>query len=205
MKLIRPTVLLVILALSTTGCFSLNKPYQGISYHTLEYPPPTPANHPQLPVMLRVDRFGVAEAYNSGRIVYRDAAYARNSYVYHRWRTNPAPMIRDFLERDLRQSGICRAVLPPDSRLPADYELTGKVEEILEWDEREGRQAVLAIQITLLDAKTTDATRQVVFQATFSTRKQCPDNTPQGLAAAMSSAMTELSGRIVEAVHDHMQ
>ena len=189
---------------TSTGCVSLNKPYQQTYSYTLEYQLPNAGNQTNLPTTLRVENFGASSAYNSNRILYRDTSFTRNAYIYHKWRSNPAAMIRDLLERDLRNSGAYKAVLHRENRLPADFSVEGQVEEMLEWDTAETWEAVLAIQITLIDNRRITAAEKIVFQQTFTARKNCRAQSPQALAGAMSEAMAEISDRILATIYQHI-
>lgn len=194
-----PVLGLLILALG--GCLNLQGPHKPIQFYTLEYPVPGPAGVPRLGWVLRVNRFSAAPTYNTRRMIYRDKAFQRDAYVYSQWRDNPADLVSFFLTRDLRGSGLFKAVIPEGSQESATHVVEGVVEEFLEWDSEALWEAVLSVSITLIRAGEPDASKKVVFQKTYRLREPCPEKNPAGLAAAMSRAMASLSGSVIEEIY----
>jgi cholesterol transport system auxiliary component len=197
----RTILLFSLLIVILPACVDLKQPYQEIKYYTMEYPPPElPALAP-LPGALRVERFTISPDYAGERIIYRDEAHARNTYAYHRWRARPDKMVRDFLARDFRRSGVFQGVFTDESGRRADYALEGSVEEFLEWDEKEQWLAVLTVAVTLLAPPETNISERIIFQKTFSARRPAAEKHPQAVAEAMSKAMAEVSAEIIRTVH----
>jgi len=59
----------------------------------------------------------------------------------------------------------------------------------------------LALNITLLDTTKEEITEKVLFQKNYRAVEPLIEQTPQGLAAAMSRAMQQLSGTIISDVY----
>ena len=187
--------------LITAGCIDLKQPKNKIQYYTLEYSSPSITGLKPLPVTLKVERFSVAPAYNTNRIIYGDQSFRRNEYFYHKWRSNPADLVTYFLNRDMRESGLFRAVLPQGSGFPFSYLLEGSVDEFFELDAVESWNAVLSITITLMAANEPDASKSVLFQKSYSVKKACKHKNPQGLAQAMSLSMGEISKEVIKDIY----
>ncbi len=179
------------------GCLNLNQSHQKIEYYMMEYESPHITGLKPLPVAIKLERFGVTAAYDTKQIIYRDKIYARNAYVYHKWQSRPGPLLDHFLVRDFRQSGLFKAVFPHYTNVPATYILSGSVDDFLEWDNENGREAVLALTVTLQDKKITDVNKRILLHKSFSTRQVCTDRNPQALTQAMSRAMAEISEKII--------
>src|SRR5208337_308328 len=189
---------LVTLALVLTGC---GKPPVTVYKHLLEYPyPETPLRTP-VPEGLKVELFSVAQAFNSTAMVYRPTSYQSETYSYHRWRVNPGQLVTDFLLRDLRHSGLFKAIFAYDSTDKARFQLEGAVEEFQEMNEGDAWSAVLALNITLLDTTQEEITKRVLFQKNYRTAESLIDKTPDGLVEAMSRGMQNLSGTIISDVY----
>jgi len=202
------TVLLVLLILITAGCAGTRGTTVAFDYYTLEYEPPIKnAVSPKevLPVVLRVERFAAAPEYETDRMIYRDSANKRSAYYYHKWRAVPADLVTFFLKRDLADSGRFAGVLPPESSSFSTHVLDGTVEEFLEWDNETSCEAVITVNIALLDPRETDATKNVLLQQRFSARKECEAKQPQFVARAMSGAMAQISQDIETALQDVLQ
>ena len=159
------------LAFVATACSTLKQPSQKIDFYTPEYSPPKVGDLKPLSATLRVERFTVAPLYNTNQMIYRDSSFRREAYVYHRWRSNPGDLLTYFISRDLRESGLFRAVSPWESELRTRYVLEGSVEEFVEWETEEAWKAVLTVTLTLLAEGEPDITKKVLFQKTFSSSK----------------------------------
>ena len=194
----------VALALAAAACSSLKEPSPKIDFYTPEYSPPRLRNLKTLSATLRVERFTVAPLYNTHQMIYRDRSFRRQAYVYHRWRSNPGDLLTYFLSRDLRESGLFRAVSPWETQLPSKYAVEGSVDEFVEWESEEVWKAVLAVSVTLLAEGEPDITKRVLFQQTFSSAKPCAQKNAAGFAGAMSEAMAEISLEVIKSIYDHL-
>lgn len=197
--------LFLCMILSLSACINTKKPSLRIEFYTLEYDPPSIGNHPPLPLVIRVERFSVASAYNSHRIIYRGKSFERAAYVYHRWQKNPGELVTQYLIRDMKNSGLFKAVLSRDSGLRSPYILEGSVEEFLEWDTEDAWEAVLTIGVVLLEENELEIGRRMLFQKSYHARKPCKQTTPRSLAESMSHAMSGISAQIIRDVYEHMK
>ena len=189
------------LTLLLGGCMKAKHPGRQIEYYTLEYEPPPATDLEPLPHVVRIERFGVAPTYNTSRIIYREGSFRREAYVYKRWRSNPGDLVTYFLHRDIKRSGLFRAVLPQDSRFPSSYVIEGSVDEFFEWDTASVWTAVLTLSITLMAENEPDISKRILLQKTYQSRETCQAKNPAALAEAMSRAMARASGEIIADLH----
>jgi len=183
------------------GCLNFKQPRNQVQHYILEYTSPEIKDLKPLPVSLKVDRFSVAPAYNTNRIIYRDGSFKRDEYFYHKWRANPGDMVTDFLSRDIRNSGLFKAVLPQGSDFPFSCVLEGSVDEFVEWDAAESWKAVLAVTVALMAANEPDVSKRILFQKTYRVEKLFIDKNPRGLAQAMSMAMGDISMNVIRDIY----
>jgi ABC-type uncharacterized transport system auxiliary subunit len=183
------------------GCSALNKPKPKIHHFTLEYTVPKIKDLKPIDVVLRVDRFGVAPAYNSNRMIFRDQSFKRDEYIYSKWIANPGGFATYFLARDLRDSGLFKAVFTYKSHQAASYALEGSVDEFFEWDTPEGWDAVLGLNITLVVLHEPDISKRILFQKSYRVTRRCKEEHPRGFAETMSLAMQEVSEKIIRDVY----
>ncbi|MEW6658322.1 MAG: ABC-type transport auxiliary lipoprotein family protein [Thermodesulfobacteriota bacterium] len=176
------------------GC---GKPPTLVQKYLLEYPSPVIAASPKIGEVVKVDLFSVAQAYNSPAMIYQPGPFKSDAYNYHRWRVNPGNLVTDYLVRDLRNSGLFKAVLLYGSSGKSRFLVEGGVEEFQETDAPEGWYATLALNITLLDLDRQELPERVVFQKNYRTNELLTEKSPQGLAQGMSRAMQRLSGEIM--------
>ena len=135
-----------VLCLLSGACANLRQPSLKVQYYTLEYALPRLTDLTPTSQVLRVNRFSVAPMYNTRHIIYRDKAFQRQSYAYHKWRANPGDLVTFFLARDMKQSGLFKAVLPRDTNIPASFLVEGSVDEFFEWDQ--GTEWMAALSVT---------------------------------------------------------
>jgi cholesterol transport system auxiliary component len=130
-------------------------------------------------------------------MIYKEGPNLRNVDPYNRWRTRPGEMATESLVRDLRNSGLFRAVISYSDSGEARYLLEGQVDEFLEVSEKDGSKAVLSINVTFLDLKKSEIVERMIFQRDYKVAEPCAEKTPAGLAQGMSRAMGEISRQIL--------
>jgi cholesterol transport system auxiliary component len=187
------------------GCGAMEKPPAKIDYYTLEYNTPVFSGLAALPWVIRLERFSVAPTYNTTKITYRDHSFKRAVYPYHEWRANPGDLVGFFLARDIRASGLFKAVLPHDSRVPASFLLEGSVDEFYERDGVDHWDAVLSIGITLMAENEPDITKRVLFQKSYRMTQPCEKKNPMALVEAMSLAMEKTTEAVIRDLYENLK
>ena len=193
-----PTLLVAFLVACLGGC---GKPPMLVNQYILEYPAPVVGGRAKIPADVKVELFSVAQTFNTNAMVYQPQPYQSQSYNYSRWRANPGNLVTDYLIRDLRESGLFKAVFGPDSSGKHRFKLEGGVAEFQELDASNGWQASLAHTVTLLDTEREELPQRVIFQKNYRTAEPLTEKTPAGLAQAMSRAMERLSAEIITDVY----
>ncbi len=204
MAVIRFAVLLLAASLLLSACLPGSKAPHLVDLYTLDYAPAVPAGTP-LEQVVKVERFSVAQSYNTNAMVYRPEGYKVGVYNYHKWRTNPGDMVTDFLVRDFRTSGLFHAVFSYRQPELARFVVEGGVEEFVEARSADGWKAVLRLQITLLDLSQADMTTRVVYQRRYEVAAPMADKAPEAFAKGMSAAMAKASEQIIRDVDDGVQ
>ena len=194
-----PTLLAAFLVASLGGC---GKPPMLVNQYILEYPAPVVGGKAKIPAEVKVELFSVAQTFNTNAMVYQPQPYQSQSYNYSRWRANPGNLVTDYLIRDLRESGLFKAVFGPDSSGKHRFKLEGGVAEFQELDASNGWQASLALTVTLLDTEREELPQRVIFQKNYRVLEPLPEKTPQGLAQGMSRAMEQVSARIINDTYE---
>jgi cholesterol transport system auxiliary component len=189
-----PALLAACLVAGLIGC---GKPPMLVKQYILEYPAPVVRGKAKIPAEIKVELFSVAQAFNTQAMVYQPRPYQSQTYNYSRWRANPGYMVTDYLIRDLRETGLFKAVFGPDSGGKHRFKLEGGVAEFQELDASGAWQASMALTVTLLDTHKEELPQRVVFQKNYRVLEPLPEKTPQGLAQGMSRALEQLSARII--------
>ncbi|HUL29648.1 MAG TPA: ABC-type transport auxiliary lipoprotein family protein [Thermodesulfobacteriota bacterium] len=180
-----------------SGCSLGAKPSYLVNQYAFEYPSPFLKELTSINELVRVEPFSVAQVFNTSAMIYKDGPNLRNVDPYNRWRTKPGDMVAEYLARDLRNSGLFRAVISYNDSEETRYLLEGQVDEFLEVSERDGRKAVLSLHVTFLDLKKRDTAERVIFQRDYSGVEPYPEKTPAALAHGMSGAMQKISRQII--------
>jgi len=194
---LRPWLLAPLAALLVVFLSGCGKPPVLVNQYILEYPAPVTAGKAKIPAAVKVELFSVAQTFNTNAMVYQPQPFQSQSYNYSRWRANPGNLVTDYLIRDLRESGLFKAVFGPDGGEKSRFKLEGGVAEFQEVDAADGWKASLALTVTLLDTTQEELPRRVVFQQNYRVLEPLLEKTPQGLAQGMSRAMEQVSARII--------
>jgi ABC-type uncharacterized transport system auxiliary subunit len=193
-----PNLALVILLLVLiTSCGLGAKPSYTVNQYTLEYPSPILKEVTSINELAKVERFSVAQTYDTSAMIYKEGPNLRNVDPYNRWRSKPGEMATEYLTRDLRNSGLFRAVISCNDIEDARYLLEGQVDEFLDVSEKDGRKAVLSLNVTFLDLKRKDTIEKVIFQRDYKVVEPYTEKTPAGFAQGMSRAMERISRQII--------
>ena len=197
-KRVLPNLGLLFLAMVLiTSCSLRARPSYQVNQYTLEYPSPILKESASINELVRVGRFSAAQTYNTSAMIYKEGPNLRNVDPYHRWKTKPGEMATEYLVRDLRNSGLFRAVISYSNSGETRYLLEGQVDEFLEVSEKDGRKAVLSLNVTFLDLKKREIAERMIFQRDYKVAEPCAEKTPAGLAQGMSRAMGEISRQIL--------
>ncbi len=180
-----------------SGCFGGGYPTKPVEQYILDYAPAKGSSSSPLPELLSVERFTTVRLYAGTAMVYKSEPNRLDDYLYHRWRLNPGDMVAECLLRDLRHAGIFLGVFSFREGEPTRFRLAGSVTEFLEMDGKDGRKAVLALEVTLLDTSRQEIAERVVFQKGYQAVEPLPEETPAGLARGMSAAMEKVSAQVL--------
>jgi len=172
----------------------------GKTPQTRFYQLATPASHPAQAgdTVVVVEPLATDSAYDDERIVYRQSPYRLDYYAYHRWVSSPGTMVSDYLAESLAHTGRFRAIARELTDAAAVV-LGGRVIAIEEVDRTDhhwvGR---IALELTLTDART----GEVLWSQQFEETEPLPQQSPEGLAAAISRAMGRVVERVVPTIAD---
>jgi ABC-type uncharacterized transport system auxiliary subunit len=135
-------------------------------------------------------------AYDDDRMVYRTTPFRLDYYQYHRWSSPPGVMVGNYLEQAFERSGKFRAVVR-DMTPDAPVALGGRVIALEEVDRSKTEwlgRIVLELQLT--DTRSGEALWTEQLEETEPLRQQ----TPEGLAAALSIAMARVVAHTVPVI-----
>ena len=144
-------------------------------------------SQPTTELVLAIEDFSAGAAYDEQRMVYRSSDYRFDYYHYHRWAAPPGMLVSDTLREVYRNTGAFRSVVGGyDSR--ADVILSGRVVAFEEVDREEDWFGRVVVNMRLRDART----GELLWNDTLRREHKLTEQTPQGLAEAVSRALTDV-------------
>jgi len=142
-------------------------------------------------VSLAVEPLVADSAYDDDRIVYRLTPYRLDYYNYQRWSSPPGQLVGNFLQDAFMKSGRFRAVMHEASDA-APVTLGGRLIALEEIDKSKTQWVGhVSLELTLTD----NQTNKVVWSQQFDETEPLKAQSPEGLAEAISTAMTRVAKR----------
>jgi ABC-type uncharacterized transport system auxiliary subunit len=187
--------LAVALAALLIGCGSV--PVK--QYYVLNYVPvqlsgrlqPTP-----YPFTVRLKEFDIEDAYGRSQIVYRQSPFELRYYFYKLWAVKPTRMITDLVYQHLTGVNLVSHVIRRyDEGIKPDFELSGLVSSIEEYDSDKLWFAHLSLRLTL--TRLSDG--RVVYSHLFDNRKRVYQYSPDNVVRELSGILEFIMN---QAIHD---
>jgi ABC-type uncharacterized transport system auxiliary subunit len=148
------------------------------------------------PYTIRIKDFSIERAYAKQQIVYRKSPYELQYYYYRVWAVKPTQMITDMIQKHIASTGIVSHVVRRlDEGTAPDYELSGAIEAIEEYDSEEIWFAHLAIRMVLTRMKD----NRTIYYRRFDKRKKVNQHEPEFVINVMSQVMDFI---MTQALHD---
>ena len=145
-------------------------------------------------IIIRLRPFLIEKAYAKPNIVYRRGAYEFDYYPDHLWAVRPADMVTDLLYSHLEGIKLIETLVRRlDEKGTPDYELSGTILAIEEYDSDDTWYARLKISFVLLDFKTGTA----VYSRVFDQTREVTDKKPLGVVKVLSEIMDYTASLLV--------
>jgi ABC-type uncharacterized transport system auxiliary subunit len=167
-------------------------------YYVLNYVPVQPPNRLRsapYPYTVRIKELDIEDAYSRPSIVYRQSPFELRYYFYRLWAVKPSRMITDLIYKHLSTinfvSGLVRRF---DEGAKPDYELSGLVEAVEEYDSDQLWFAHISVRLTL--TRVSDAA--VVYSKLFDNRKRVFNYSPDNVVKEMSAVIEFIMDQAVQ-------
>lgn len=188
MIVIRLFLILIVLAMS---CGSVPTRY----YYTLSYPleREEALKPPIHPIRLRIKPFRIGIPYDRLQIVYRQSPFEFQYYGYHLWASKPQHMLREIFASHIESLGLVVEVTTEYGEHLPDYELSGDIEAIEEYDSGDVWYGHLAMRIEL----TRFSDRVCLWRYSFDKTKKVFKKEPVQVVRVISSILEEEMNKIM--------
>jgi ABC-type uncharacterized transport system auxiliary subunit len=168
--------------------------------YTLRVPqPPSPAGTP-LPIVLGVEQFHSVDPLNDSRILRYVTSTQLKYYEDDYWISDPATLMSELTARYLSRMNIVRQVVMVPWTQAIDYAIGGQVLDFEEVDTDRGRQARVALEVTLANSPE----HQVVWSGTFRAEEPVRKGGVSGLVEAMNAAADKVLREASEQISAHL-
>jgi ABC-type uncharacterized transport system auxiliary subunit len=158
-------------------------------YYVLNYVPTPLAGRllaSPYPFSLRLKDLNIEDAYNRSQIVYRQSPFELRYYFYKIWAVKPNRMITDLIQKHLTSINLISHVIRRfDEGFKPDYELSGNIEALEEYDSDQLWFAHLAIRFSL--TRLSDG--RVLYSRQFDNRKRVYQYSPDNVVREMSAIL----------------
>jgi len=198
----RKIILGIFIILIIVGCA---KPLAK-NFYVLNYTPDKLENRKsQTPYqrIIRLRPFAIEKAYAKTNIVYRENPYQLDYYPDQLWAVRPVDMITDLVFSHLESIKLVETLVRRlDEQGAPDYELSGTILAIEEYDSGDTWYAHLKISVVLTNYKTGKAVYSRIFDQTRVVGTKTPLSVVQTLSEIMdyisSLLMTDLDNFFFE-------
>jgi ABC-type uncharacterized transport system auxiliary subunit len=194
-------VILLLFVFIIAGCFSRSKPAYMLEHYMFEYASPVLGDRTILPESIKIERFSVNQSFNTQSMVYKPYPFKFMTYNYSRWRVNPADMVTDYLLRDLRNNNLFLAVFSHHDTEKTRFVIEGWIEDFLETTDKNSINAILTVNISLIDNFRKEITERIVFQRQYKFQENIREHAPEVFAKGMSINMSSLSEQLVKDIY----
>ncbi len=199
MKLPYKTIITVCSVMLIWGCASnINK-----RYYVLNYIPTAVKNASNsYPATIRIKDFDIEDVYERNQLVYRKSSFQLNYDWYRVWAIKPSRMITDLVYNHLEKSQLVSHVVRRyDEGYEPDYELSGRIDAIEEYDSENEWYAHLALTITL--TRTSDG--RIMYTRNFDNTKKVYEHDTVLLVKEMSSILEYIMNQVLHDIEVILQ
>ncbi|MGP8153978.1 MAG: ABC-type transport auxiliary lipoprotein family protein [Smithella sp.] len=196
---------MIILSFIIAGCAVGGKPQYEVENYLLSYSAPSFDKLDRLNTSIKFNRFSIAAAYNSDDMIFRNDPYSIDSFNYSRWAVNPADMIADSLLRDIRGSGLFRAVFSRYEMDDGQFIISGSIEEFFLRIDKSNKTAFVSIIISLQETREKETGKRMIFQKKYFREEPLQESSPRGYCQAASEAVRIISEQITKDVYTNIK
>jgi ABC-type uncharacterized transport system auxiliary subunit len=185
---VKKIIIIAVIAISLIFMFSCARPLAK-QYYLLNYTYDNLQNRKsETPYgkIIRLRPFGIEKVYAKPGIVYRESPYKLNYYNDHLWAVRPVDMISDLIFNHIERVNLVKTVVRRlDETVAPDYELSGTILAIEEYDSDELWYAHLKISVVLTDFNA----RTTVYSRIFDQTRKVETHNPISVVKTLSEIM----------------
>jgi len=195
-------ILISLVFLFLSGCFSITTKYPPIEYYKLHQEPVSAKNLGKTDVTLMIRDFTIATELDNESLWAQWDNSKVQIYYYHRWITNISEMITDFFHQRYSNLHVFMGgVVKASSWIVPDYILEGNVLEMTavnsESKSANSNYTNISIQVTLARRTPMKIGRDVVFTESYNQKVPREDNTIASIIPAFSKGFSQIADKML--------
>ena len=193
MRLLPAALLLGALAGSLGGCLGAAPPIPRDHYYRVAVEPASalPVRFPGIISVAPIEADGLLR--ERPLLFSQSGAREIQQHDYHYWTEAPPHMLQAQLVEYLRRSGAAEAVITPDLRLSADYEVTGRIRRFERLLLGETARVVAELELAMTEV----ATERLIVVQTYSAQATAADNSVEASVRALDNALGDIFARFL--------
>ncbi len=188
----KPVIAALLLA-TLSGCLGATPPLPRDHFYRVMVRPPLDATA-QFPGTISVAPIEAEGLLRERPLLFsKSGAHEVQQHDYHYWIEAPPRMLQTQLVDYLRASGAANSVITPDLRLPADYEVTGRIRRLERLLQGDTTRVVAELELAMTENR---GQRLVVVQS-YGAEIAAKDDSVEASVQALDSALSEIFARFV--------
>jgi ABC-type uncharacterized transport system auxiliary subunit len=205
MKIVKILLLINLSILFVAGCGTQDVKMQSQrKTFSMNINPPANVSAPRNELILKINDFSIASQFDTTRMVIRDSDSRYTKDYYNGFIANPAILFAQQSQSWLSAAGICRAIVPANSVLDADYILEADIKSLYaDFRELNKPQAMVEIEFFLI--KPDREKYNLIFKQTYSESADMQNNTAEELVNAYEIALEKIMQRLEKDLASNLQ
>ena len=187
---------LVVVAMMTLGgCLGSAPPVPRDHFYRIQATAPPGAAERHLPGVLSVRPLEADGLLRERPLVFGATArpHEVQQHDYHYWTDPPPRMLQGQLVDYLRQSGVARAVVTPDLRIPPAFEVLGRIKRLERLLGGRGARVSVELELGLIGR----AEGRLLVLDSYAVERPAADTSIDSSITALNLAVAEIFGRFL--------
>jgi ABC-type uncharacterized transport system auxiliary subunit len=177
-----------------SGCFG--KSAGETRYYMLDYPPVVSEKMKAAAPYdynVRLKEFTIAEAYRRSNLVYRLSQYELLFYNFEVWAVKPERLVSDVIYRHIKEANLFKEFSREVGNEEPDFELTGDITALEEFDDEDDWYAHATITFTLQKYRN----KEIVWSRRFDYRRPVKQQEPVFVVRELSVILETMNGEVI--------
>ena len=195
-RLAPAALLLAALGGSLGGCLGGAPPIPRDHFYRVAVEPaaPLPVKFPGLVSVAPIEADGLLR--ERPLLFSQSGAHEIQQHDYHYWTEAPPHMLQAQLVTYLRRSGVAQAVITPELRLRADYEVTGRIRRLERLLYGETTRVVAELELAMTEV----ASERLIVVQNYSAQAAAEDDSIEASVRALDTALGDIFARFLNEV-----